>query len=117
MLILAGSHVNYKTHEKMTPLHFAASRGFIDLVFFNITYFGISIVMQSSLILKKKKLFQVKILVNHGSYLEGRDTNERTALYLASGRGHIEVVKYLISYGANVNGEEIHGMNNNCSLT
>lgn len=52
----------------------------------------------------------MKILVNHGSYLEARDTNERTALYLASGRGHIEVVKYLISSGANVNGEEIHGM-------
>lgn len=31
-LISAGSHVNYKTHEKMTSLHFAASRGFLELV-------------------------------------------------------------------------------------
>lgn len=51
----------------------------------------------------------MKILVNNGAYLESRDTNERTALYLAAGRGHLEVVKYLISKGANVNGEEIHG--------
>lgn len=33
-LLSAGSHVNYKTHEKMTPLHFAASRGFLELVQF-----------------------------------------------------------------------------------
>lgn len=31
-LLEAGSHVNYKTHEKMTPLHFAASRGYVELV-------------------------------------------------------------------------------------
>lgn len=54
-------------------------------------------------------IFKVKILVNSGAYLEARDTSERTALYLAAGRGHVEVVRYLISVGANVNGEEIHG--------
>lgn len=32
MLLAAGSHVNYKTHEKATSLHFAASRGFLDMV-------------------------------------------------------------------------------------
>lgn len=42
--------------------------------------------------------------------MEARDTNERTALYLAAGRGHMDVVQYLIAAGANVNGEEIHGM-------
>lgn len=31
-LLAAGSFVNYKTHEKMTPLHFGASRGFLELV-------------------------------------------------------------------------------------
>lgn len=51
----------------------------------------------------------MKILVNNGAYLEARDTSERTALYVAAGRGHVDVVKYLISVGANVNGEDIHG--------
>lgn len=32
LLLAAGSNVNYKTHENMTPLHFAASRGFLDMV-------------------------------------------------------------------------------------
>lgn len=32
MLLAAGSHVNNKTHEKITALHFAASRGFLDMV-------------------------------------------------------------------------------------
>lgn len=32
MLLAAGSHINYKTHEKATCLHFAASRGFLDMV-------------------------------------------------------------------------------------
>lgn len=53
---------------------------------------------------------QVKILVNSGAYVDARDTNERTALYLAAGRGHDHIVKYLVANGANVNSEEIHGM-------
>lgn len=54
-------------------------------------------------------ILQVKLLIAKGAYLEARDTNERTALYLAAGRGHCDVVKCLIASGANVNGEEIHG--------
>lgn len=54
-------------------------------------------------------MLKVRILVTKGAYLEARDTSERTALYLAAGRGHEEVVKFLASVGANVNGEEIHG--------
>ncbi|CAH2243410.1 jg9327 [Pararge aegeria aegeria] len=49
------------------------------------------------------------LIVNNGACLEARDTGERTALYLAAGRGHLDVVLYLVSVGANVNGEEIHG--------
>lgn len=32
ILINSGSNVNHKTYDSMTPLHFAASRGFLDLV-------------------------------------------------------------------------------------
>lgn len=32
ILIKAGSNVNHKTYDSMTPLHFATSRGFLDLV-------------------------------------------------------------------------------------
>lgn len=55
---------------------------------------------------------QVKILVSNGASLEARDANERTALYIAAGRGHMDVIKYLIDAGANVNSEEIHGKSN-----
>jgi len=35
--------------------------------------------------------------------LEGRDEFQNTPLHLASGNGHLEVVKFLVSQGANVN--------------
>lgn len=56
------------------------------------------------------------MLVNNGANLEGRDTSERTALFLAAGRGHVDIVRYLITVGANVNGEEIHGKNDKILL-
>lgn len=38
LLILAGANVNPQTHKNMTPLHYATSKGFLDLVRRIVTY-------------------------------------------------------------------------------
>ena len=56
-------------------------------------------------------LDEVKLLVSlMGDVdLDGGDYDKRTALHLASGEGHVEVVKFLCGLGADVNAEDRWG--------
>lgn len=51
----------------------------------------------------------VALLLESGANVDALDSSDRTPLFLAVSRGHPNVIEYLISGGAKVNIEEIHG--------
>ncbi|XP_064110385.1 protein fem-1 homolog C-like [Macrobrachium nipponense] len=51
----------------------------------------------------------VRLLEEHGAYIEAADNRAVTCLMLASFGGHLEIVKYLLEVGADVNGKNIEG--------
>lgn len=65
-----------------TPLHFAASRGFTELV---------------------------QLLLDNGSGANVRDEAKRTPLHIAANGGHIDTVKLLLSRGGMKNAKNVAG--------
>lgn len=55
-------------------------------------------------------LFLVKFLVENGADIEIPNKHGHTSLMIACFRGHVEVVRYLISIGAQLNRKSIKGI-------
>ncbi|KAK6356797.1 hypothetical protein TWF718_001138 [Orbilia javanica] len=82
-IILKNNTLNINTPDNltnMTPLMFAAKKGFVECV---------------------RLLLQEQYLA-----IDRRDRNGYTALHLATTEGHFEVVKLLLSHGADIAAEE-----------
>jgi ankyrin repeat protein len=71
-------HLHARGGDRGTPLHAAADKGHVDIVF---------------------------LLLDRGVDVESQDSQGRTALYIASESGRTEVVRSLIDRGANLNAE------------
>jgi ankyrin repeat protein len=78
-LLRAGANPNQR--DRFGPaMHDAAERGALDLV---------------------------RLLHKHGAKLDERDSQGMTPLFLASRRGKLEVVRYLLAKGASVDGKSL----------
>ncbi|XP_064110393.1 protein fem-1 homolog CG6966-like [Macrobrachium nipponense] len=81
-LLSKGANPNGNTSFYSTPLQAACELGYFHIV---------------------------RLLVEHGAYIEAADDRAVTCLMLASFGGHLEIVKYLLEVGADVNGKNIEG--------
>ncbi|XP_052283272.1 transient receptor potential cation channel subfamily A member 1-like [Dreissena polymorpha] len=110
----AGAPVDAKQEDSSTPLHFAAAQGSVDMVRLmhevQPERFKAALHMQDVLRmtpLHRAALFDhvavVKLLLEHGSDIDARDTHERTPLILASTKGGWRTVHLLLESGADIN--------------
>ncbi|XP_052283274.1 transient receptor potential cation channel subfamily A member 1-like isoform X2 [Dreissena polymorpha] len=110
----AGAPVDAKQEDSSTPLHFAAAQGRVDMLQLmhdvQPERFKTAIHIQDVLRmtpLHRAALFDyfavVKLLLEHGSDIDARDTHERTALILASTKGGWRTVHLLLESGADIN--------------
>ena len=72
----------YKNKNGHTALHFAAYRGFTNIV---------------------------EILLNRGIDIISKDNDGDTALHLAAQEGHINIVEMLLNRGIDINSKDNHG--------
>ncbi|WP_353279010.1 ankyrin repeat domain-containing protein [Wolbachia endosymbiont (group B) of Longitarsus flavicornis] len=77
-----GADINAEDKDGNTPLHNAASKGYLNVV---------------------------KYLIEKGANLEAKDHDGRTPIYDASWNGHLDIVKCLIEKGVNVNATDKNG--------
>ncbi|CDW76924.1 nad(+) adp-ribosyltransferase-3 [Stylonychia lemnae] len=84
--IQSAAFNNFANHQgkgKNTPLHFASSKGHLEIV---------------------------KVLIEEGnSQVDQKNTKCQTSLCLAAQQGHLKVVEYLVSKGANLHGLDKQG--------
>ena len=52
----------------------------------------------------------MRLLLDRGAFIEAKDSNEMTPLYLAAMWKHIAVMKLLLNRGSFVDAENNHGM-------
>ena len=112
-LLKQGVDVNAAQGDGMTPLHWAARRGDVELAQMLI-YAGANVRATTRLggwtpLLMASQLGHAKMietLVNAGSDLKTTTAHGATPLMLASAAGHAEAVRLLLSKGGNVNAVE-----------
>lgn len=89
-LILAGATViqgNSKdaklySDDEDTPLHIAAKKGYLDIV---------------------------RLLIEHGAFVDSTNRKEQTPLHWAVHNRHVQVIEYLLQFGADINAKENEG--------
>jgi ankyrin repeat protein len=116
-LINKGAKVNAKDMIDWTPLHYASWRGNLDVVQYLINngakvdakggksavsgylYYHTPLHVAS----RNKHFDVVKILITAGADVNPKDYKNKTPLYYATSKGSIQIIKYLLSHGANPN--------------
>lgn len=109
ILLEAGSDVNAQNNVGAPPIYFAALAGH---------YEAVQVLVQAEADLEMKtaddgltpllaaayhgRAQVVKVLLDSGAMIDGRNAEGSTALYLASSRGHTGVAEILIGSGASV---------------
>ncbi|KAI0278214.1 hypothetical protein BGY98DRAFT_1096891 [Russula aff. rugulosa BPL654] len=95
--------VNAKCHDDRTPLHVASHEGHVDAVHVLLDH-GAHVNAQ-----ERGNLKVVQLLLEHEATLNARSEANNTPVYLASREGHLEVVRLLLSLGADVHIEGLRG--------
>lgn len=107
-LISKGANVNYVDKDGYTALIIASSRGNLEIVKYLISK-GAEIEATDKVNTNKVEI-QDNIAIEAGA---GKDSyvgkDGKTALMEASRRGHLDVIKYLVSKGANINARNSYG--------
>lgn len=100
--------VNAKDEFGLTPLHYAARNGYLNIVKLLIENgadinakddFGSTILCAAAW---GGHLEIVKLLIENGADVRAKDEDEHTPLHLAAMKGHLDIVKFLIENGADV---------------
>lgn len=112
---VCGSAANFKApnkRERHTPLHLAASNGYVDVVHFLLEHLGpeVDIDVETryddtplSLAAKNGHLEVVRLLVTEGAAINNQTNGgSTTALFCAAKYGQFDVVQFLCEQGANV---------------
>ncbi len=118
LLLNAGADVNKENEYGRTPLQFAYENGNIQIITkllqfgANVNkkrYSGISLLTDA---ISKNNIDIVDILLKYGNNININEVsrNNVTALYLACYIGNIEIVKKLITYGADINKANNNGI-------
>jgi hypothetical protein len=78
-----GANVNTRDEDGLTPLHYAASRGYVEVA---------------------------RLLLENGADVNAKNEHGITPLHVAASEGHAEVVRLLLEHGADANARDEDGL-------
>ncbi|MBN2181513.1 MAG: ankyrin repeat domain-containing protein [Sedimentisphaerales bacterium] len=111
------NQINVQDVLGKTPLHFASSKGHIEIVEFLLNndadvdtemFTGDTPLMIAARYARDGKYETIKTLLEHGANVNHKNEDGRTVLHEAAMYSGKEVINLLISYGADVNARDEH---------
>ncbi|KAF7358496.1 Pfs domain-containing protein [Mycena venus] len=115
LLIKHSKSVNQADEYGRAALHFASSKGHLDIVQLLIEH-SASVNQADKdgktalhLTLREGHLNIVQLLIEHSTSVNQADKDGRTALHLASSKGHPDIIQLLIEHSASVNQADKYG--------
>jgi len=107
--------VNQKDHQGTSPIHIALQQGASDLVEKMLRQ-GAPLEIQSEHTalafleaIRQNKMSTVRYLIEHQIPLEGPLYLDNLPLGQAASGGHLEILKYILDQGANINAQDVSG--------